>query len=326
MSSFLVVNPTADTEGPHASTSSPSASDSSAQQPLSSVHTPLGEHPPQPMAPSQQQQQQQDPPPASVGFPEVDQLGDATQEQRQQEWQDPQKGGDTVQVIRTPPIEEQPLTLDTVAEEAPAPPASTDYPPVDSLVRATRDAEAEQQRQSELKEVVQSSSSSSSSSSQPDENDFAPSHSLTLSAWRALFRSSTYSMSVSTRRKLYLVLGSLAINLCLPFINGVMLGLGEIFARETVAIYFGIGPKASQANAPRPARANVGQVGLRAAAESGGGNPKPGHRAYHLRFSLMVLDSCSCDFGCLMQLRPRRLLSSSRTLSSEYNRRIDSAT
>lgn len=239
------------------------------------------------MAPSQEEY-----PPASVGFPEVDQLGDAppstTTTKHEQEWQDPLKP-DTVQVIRTPPIEEEPLMLDTVAEEAP--PASTDYPPVDSLVKATREAEAEQQRQSELKEVH-----SSSSTSDVDENDFAPSHSLTLSAWRALFRSSTYSMSVSTRRKMYLILGSLAINLCLPFINGVMLGLGEIFARETVAIYFGIGPKASQANAPRPARANVGQVGLRAAAESGGGNPKPGHRAYPLSFAgcrLMLILVCS---------------------------------
>ena len=44
---------------------------------------------------------------------------------------------------------------------------------------------------------------------------------------------------VAPRTRLSLVLSSLAINLLLPFINGVMLGFGEIFAKEVVIGWFG---------------------------------------------------------------------------------------
>jgi hypothetical protein len=44
---------------------------------------------------------------------------------------------------------------------------------------------------------------------------------------------------VAPRTRLSLVLSSLAINLLLPFINGVMLGFGEIFARDVVVGWFG---------------------------------------------------------------------------------------
>lgn len=169
-----------------------------------------------------------------------------------------------------------------------APPASVDYPPVDVLVK---------EREAQERAIQQMATTDSSEDDEDEDDghqreeeeeagahaatkqDAKPSHSLTLSAWRALLNPDTYTMTVSTRRKMYLVLGSLAINLLLPFVNGVMLGLGEIFARESIAIYFGLGPKASTAAGPRPAKANVGQVGLRAAGESGGGNPKPGKPA-----------------------------------------------
>ncbi|KAG8213421.1 hypothetical protein J3R82DRAFT_11923 [Butyriboletus roseoflavus] len=44
---------------------------------------------------------------------------------------------------------------------------------------------------------------------------------------------------VAPRTRLSLVLSSLAINLLLPFINGVMLGFGEIFAKDVVVRWFG---------------------------------------------------------------------------------------
>ncbi|KAH0832926.1 hypothetical protein J3R83DRAFT_11893 [Lanmaoa asiatica] len=44
---------------------------------------------------------------------------------------------------------------------------------------------------------------------------------------------------VAPRTRLSLVLSSLAINLLLPFINGVMLGFGEIFAKDVVVGWFG---------------------------------------------------------------------------------------
>ncbi|KAI9568241.1 hypothetical protein HD554DRAFT_786216 [Boletus coccyginus] len=44
---------------------------------------------------------------------------------------------------------------------------------------------------------------------------------------------------VAPRTRLSLTLSSLAINLLLPFINGVMLGFGEIFAKDVVVGWFG---------------------------------------------------------------------------------------
>ena len=44
---------------------------------------------------------------------------------------------------------------------------------------------------------------------------------------------------VAPRTRLSLVLSSLAINLLLPFINGVMLGFGEIFAKDVLVGWFG---------------------------------------------------------------------------------------
>jgi hypothetical protein len=45
--------------------------------------------------------------------------------------------------------------------------------------------------------------------------------------------------SLSTRMRLSALLSSLAINLLLPFVNGVMLGFGEIFAKNVVIGWFG---------------------------------------------------------------------------------------
>ncbi|KAL4064503.1 hypothetical protein V8B97DRAFT_2038528 [Scleroderma yunnanense] len=45
--------------------------------------------------------------------------------------------------------------------------------------------------------------------------------------------------AISRRTRLSLVLSSLAINLLLPFVNGVMLGFGEIFAKNVLVGWFG---------------------------------------------------------------------------------------
>lgn len=100
---------------------------------------------------------------------------------------------------------------------------------------------------------------------------YAPSGSLTV----ALF-----TPGISWRRRSFLLLASVAINVGLPFINGVMLGFGEIFARSIVAPWIGLAPAAININAPaRPthqqaaggsgggggAGSTTGSVGLRAA-------------------------------------------------------------
>jgi len=51
-----------------------------------------------------------------------------------------------------------------------------------------------------------------------------------------------FDPSLSTRTRLTALFSSLAINLLLPFVNGVMLGFGEIFAKNIVLEYFGWRP------------------------------------------------------------------------------------
>ncbi|SPO29370.1 related to MIM1  len=63
--------------------------------------------------------------------------------------------------------------------------------------------------------------------------NYPPTGSLTLAAFNP------YS-SIPLSRRLALISGSIFINLGLPFLNGVMLGFGEIFARVVVAPALGI--------------------------------------------------------------------------------------
>ncbi|KAJ6619681.1 hypothetical protein B0H10DRAFT_1946524 [Mycena sp. CBHHK59/15] len=51
-----------------------------------------------------------------------------------------------------------------------------------------------------------------------------------------------FDPSLSTRTRVTALFSSLAINLLLPFVNGVMLGFGEIFAKNIVLEYFGWRP------------------------------------------------------------------------------------
>ncbi|KAG9128098.1 hypothetical protein FRC07_004992 [Ceratobasidium sp. 392] len=58
-----------------------------------------------------------------------------------------------------------------------------------------------------------------------------------------------FDSSVSTRTRIVALVSSLAINMFLPFVNGVMLGFGEIFARNVVGPWFGW---------PKPVASSVG--------------------------------------------------------------------
>ncbi|CAA7267134.1 unnamed protein product [Cyclocybe aegerita] len=60
-----------------------------------------------------------------------------------------------------------------------------------------------------------------------------------------------FDSSLSTRTRLKAFASSLAVNLLLPFVNGVMLGFGEIFAKNVVMGWFGW-------KSPGSAAANVG--------------------------------------------------------------------
>ncbi|KDQ19355.1 hypothetical protein BOTBODRAFT_170460 [Botryobasidium botryosum FD-172 SS1] len=68
-----------------------------------------------------------------------------------------------------------------------------------------------------------------------------------------------FDSNAPARTRILALFSTLAINLVLPFVNGVMLGFGEIFARNVVGPWFGWNT---------PARAPLDRVGLRSA---GGG-------------------------------------------------------
>ncbi|KAF6757257.1 hypothetical protein DFP72DRAFT_846130 [Ephemerocybe angulata] len=51
-----------------------------------------------------------------------------------------------------------------------------------------------------------------------------------------------FDSSLSTKTRVIALFSALAINLALPFVNGVMLGFGEIFAKNVVLQYFGWKP------------------------------------------------------------------------------------
>lgn len=63
---------------------------------------------------------------------------------------------------------------------------------------------------------------------------------------------------LSTKTRVLALISSIGINLLLPFVNGVMLGFGEIFAKEVVFGWFGwklpvtnVGVRARTAASPR---------------------------------------------------------------------------
>lgn len=67
---------------------------------------------------------------------------------------------------------------------------------------------------------------------------------------------SVFDTNLSTKTRVIALLGSLAINLALPFINGVMLGFGEIFSENVLFKYFGWKKTLGRTSVP-------GSVGLR---------------------------------------------------------------
>ncbi|KAH8921892.1 hypothetical protein BT69DRAFT_1335190 [Atractiella rhizophila] len=78
----------------------------------------------------------------------------------------------------------------------------------------------------------------------------------------------TSSPSTTLRKRWYKsILSTLGINLFLPFLNGVMLGCGEIFAREFLGVYFDYGPAARSL---RPKANTLGATATRIPVREGG--------------------------------------------------------
>ncbi|GJN87565.1 hypothetical protein Rhopal_000519-T1 [Rhodotorula paludigena] len=105
--------------------------------------------------------------------------------------------------------------------------------------------------------------------------DSAPSLTLALaSAWH----------TAPWSRKIWAVIASLAINVGLPFVNGVMLGFGELFARNVIGVRLGwpLSSSSAPAQQQQPQRANTSGLGLRAAGSGPSpnvGRDVPGHAA-----------------------------------------------
>jgi hypothetical protein len=72
---------------------------------------------------------------------------------------------------------------------------------------------------------------------------------------------SIFDSSLSTKTRVIALLGSLTINLFLPFVNGVMIGFGEIFAENVLWKWFGW-TKSRNSRINRET-GNVADVGLR---------------------------------------------------------------
>jgi hypothetical protein len=66
------------------------------------------------------------------------------------------------------------------------------------------------------------------------QNPLTPQTKAPLSATQAIF-----DPSLPTRARVSAFFSSLAINMLLPFVNGVMLGFGEIFAKNVILGWFG---------------------------------------------------------------------------------------
>ncbi|WFD33813.1 hypothetical protein MCUN1_000633 [Malassezia cuniculi] len=77
----------------------------------------------------------------------------------------------------------------------------------------------------------------------------APTGELTLAA--------IWSPGLTWRRRAMLITAALAVNIGLPFINGIMLGFGEIFARAFLAPILGLAPPLQRYSLHSPSPANV---------------------------------------------------------------------
>ncbi|BGP38782.1 hypothetical protein JCM10450v2_002736 [Rhodotorula kratochvilovae] len=122
----------------------------------------------------------------------------------------------------------------------------------------------------------QQRASSPSPPPSPSSSRPAPSHAADSAPSLTLALASAWHTAPWTR-KIWAVLASLAINVGLPFVNGVMLGFGELFARNVVGVRLGW-PLASSSSSSGAAsgRANTAGVGLRAAGARGTADV-PGH-------------------------------------------------
>ncbi|GAA5969822.1 hypothetical protein JCM11641_008051 [Rhodosporidiobolus odoratus] len=113
-----------------------------------------------------------------------------------------------------------------------------------------------QESEEDIEEIPRADTKKDGDEGDKQEEKDAPSLTLSIfSAWH----------SAPWSRKIWAVLASVAINVGLPFVNGVMLGFGELFARNVLGVRLGWPLHSSSPTVPASGRANTAGVGLRSA-------------------------------------------------------------
>ncbi|PKI84449.1 hypothetical protein MVES1_001765 [Malassezia vespertilionis] len=124
---------------------------------------------------------------------------------------------------------------------------------VQGLVRETLDADlSEQLDDATDKETAFMDDLDTDSDTSTEQREVlipAPTGELTLQAF--------WASNIPWHRRLILISASIAINIGLPFINGVFLGFGEIFARAFLAPWLGLAPPLLNFNPFSPSPADV---------------------------------------------------------------------
>ncbi|KAF9048704.1 hypothetical protein BJ165DRAFT_1461872 [Panaeolus papilionaceus] len=157
-----------------------------------------------------------------------------------------------------PPASKSPASSSTAKKEKPVAQASVPAPPASEL---------ETLEGSQKWEEVPSMASSFPSLTFPENIDTpppAPQHPKPSTEPPPSATLAIFDSSLSTKTRTVAFFSALAVNLLLPFVNGVMLGFGEIFAKNVVMTWFG------WSSAPRP---TVSNVGLRTARKEEWRNP-----------------------------------------------------
>lgn len=112
---------------------------------------------------------------------------------------------------------------------------------VEPLVETPLSRQDTSTEESQKWEDVPSVTSSFPSMSFPEHGEQSPPHDrrVTPQSVPISLTSAIFDTSLSTRTRLTAFFSSLAVNLLLPFVNGVMLGFGEIFAKNVLMDWLG---------------------------------------------------------------------------------------
>ncbi|KAG6831813.1 hypothetical protein H0H92_007490 [Tricholoma furcatifolium] len=176
--------------------------------------------------------------------PEPEPEPEPTSHEHESGWENVSQHSEQSTVAAT--VIEHPTPAESV-DSLPAQPNQSSSPPVPSTTAVTRPhSQADTRDGSQKWEDIHASVTSSYPSLEyPERRDTpSPSHRLPAPQRQAPLNATlaVFDSTLSTRTRVKALFSSLAINMLLPFVNGVMLGFGEIFAKNVVMQWFGWQP------------------------------------------------------------------------------------